>query len=168
MDRQTDSVAKSGRKRNTEWSGLVCVAWCSVRASEPNLMSSPFFPLDVLKQLMMENLTEAVMKGAAHIRDPIGGSNETLFVYVILTLRTLESPHSRSHRPRTLAPRTQQTQKIRAAVVTVPHAVNCERFWFWRRLSAVFCLCMKYLRNRWADLRQIHTEDVFVTPSDEL
>jgi len=54
----------------------------SVRASEPNLMSSPFFPVDVLKQLMMENLTEAVLKGAAHIRDPIGGSNETLFVYV--------------------------------------------------------------------------------------
>jgi len=45
-------------------------------------MSSPFFPVDVLKQLMMENLTEAVLKGAAHIRDPIGGSNETLFVYV--------------------------------------------------------------------------------------
>jgi len=45
-------------------------------------MSSPFFPLDVLKQLMMDNLTEAVLKGAAHIRDPIGGSNETLFVYV--------------------------------------------------------------------------------------
>jgi len=54
-------------------------------------MSSPFFPLDVLKQLMMENLTEAVMRGAAHIRDPIGGSNETLFVYVLLVFRTLES-----------------------------------------------------------------------------
>jgi len=23
------------------------------------------------------------------------------------------------------------------------------------------CLCMKYLRNRWTDLHQIHTEDVF-------
>jgi len=59
-----------------------------MRASEPNLMSSPFFPLDVLKQLMMENLTEAVLKGAAHIRDPIGGSNETLFVYVTRSLFT--------------------------------------------------------------------------------
>ena len=49
-------------------------------------MSSPFFPLDVLKLLMMENLTEAVRKGAAHIRDPIGGSNETLFVYASRTL----------------------------------------------------------------------------------
>ena len=58
---------------------LRCVLF-SVRASEPNLMSSPFFPLDVLKQLVMENITEAVHKGAAHIRDPIGGSNETLFV----------------------------------------------------------------------------------------
>jgi len=27
-------------------------------------------------------------------------------------------------------------------------------------------LCMKYLRNRWTDLRQIHTEDVF-GPSNE-
>ena len=25
----------------------------------------------------------------------------------------------------------------------------------------VFCLCVKYLGNRWTDLRQIHTEDVF-------
>lgn len=45
-------------------------------------MASPFFPLDVLKQLIMDNLTEAVERGAAHIRDPIGGSNEDLFVYV--------------------------------------------------------------------------------------
>jgi hypothetical protein len=46
------------------------------------MMTSPYFPLDLLKQLIMENLTEAVEKGAAHIRDPIGGSNEDLFVYV--------------------------------------------------------------------------------------
>ena len=26
---------------------------------------------------------------------------------------------------------------------------------------SLFCLCMKYLGNRWTDLRQIHTEDVF-------
>ena len=32
---------------------------------------------------------------------------------------------------------------------------------FWRRQSVVFCLCMKCLGNRWTDLRQIHTEDVF-------
>ena len=30
---------------------------------------------------------------------------------------------------------------------------------FWR--SVTFCLCMKYLGNRWTDLRQIHMEDVF-------
>jgi len=28
-------------------------------------------------------------------------------------------------------------------------------------LSVTFCWCMKYLRNRWTDLRQIHREDVF-------
>ena len=44
------------------------------------LLYSPFFPLDHLKQQMMELLDEAVQKGAAHIRDPIGGSNECLFV----------------------------------------------------------------------------------------
>ena len=41
----------------------------------------------------------------------------------------------------------------------LPHAVNCGRFCFWRHQSVVFCLCMKYLGNRWTDLRHIHTED---------
>jgi len=30
---------------------------------------------------------------------------------------------------------------------------------FWR--CDFLCLCIKYLRNRWTDLRQIHREDVF-------
>uniref|UniRef100_X1Z8I7 Ryanodine receptor n=1 Tax=Capitella teleta TaxID=283909 RepID=X1Z8I7_CAPTE len=50
--------------------------------SEANL-SSPFFPLGLLKQQMMTLLTEAVHKGAAHIRDPIGGSNDAHFVSLI-------------------------------------------------------------------------------------
>ena len=41
---------------------------------------SPFFPLDDLKHRMMDLLAEAVQKGAGHIRDPIGGTNENLFV----------------------------------------------------------------------------------------
>jgi len=46
----------------------------------------------------------------------------------------------------------------------LPHAVNCGRFCIWRRQSVgFFCLCMKYLGNRWTDLRQIHAEDVFGT-----
>jgi len=28
-------------------------------------------------------------------------------------------------------------------------------------LSDFFCLCMKYLGNRWMDLHQIHREDMF-------
>jgi ryanodine receptor 2 len=56
------------------------VAIDRLKINEPTHMSSPFFPLDILKQLMMENLIEAVQKGAAYIRDPIGGSNENLFV----------------------------------------------------------------------------------------
>ena len=47
-------------------------------ASEINL-SSPYFPLSMLKKEMMSLLTEAVHKGAAHIRDPIGGSNAAHF-----------------------------------------------------------------------------------------
>jgi len=46
------------------------------------------------------------------------------------------------------------------------HAVNSGWFCFWRRQS-VF-LRMKYLGNRWTNLRQIHTEDVLVLCSDEL
>ena len=42
--------------------------------------TSPFFPMDKLKTHMMMALTQAVEKGAAHIRDPIGGSNANLFV----------------------------------------------------------------------------------------
>ncbi len=45
-----------------------------------NTLKCPFFPLEVLKERMMNNLAEAVTKGAAHIRDPLGGSNATLFV----------------------------------------------------------------------------------------
>ena len=39
-------------------------------------------------------------------------------------------------------------------------ALNC-RFSFWRCQSVFFCFCTKYLANRWTDLRQIHTEDMF-------
>ncbi|XP_064602338.1 ryanodine receptor 2-like [Liolophura sinensis] len=41
---------------------------------------APVFPVAQLKRHVMKSLTEAVSKGAAHIRDPIGGSNANLFV----------------------------------------------------------------------------------------
>ena len=41
--------------------------------------------------------------------------------------------------------------------VYLPQALNCARFVFWRCLW-LFCLCMKYLGNRWTDLRQIYME----------
>ena len=47
---------------------------------ENRAVTSPYFPMDRLKIYMMQALTEAVEKGAAHIRDPIGGSNANLFV----------------------------------------------------------------------------------------
>ncbi|XP_052827801.1 ryanodine receptor isoform X7 [Octopus bimaculoides] len=40
----------------------------------------PYYPMDKLKQHVIYSLNEAVVKGASHIRDPIGGSNENLFV----------------------------------------------------------------------------------------
>ncbi|KAK3094056.1 hypothetical protein FSP39_023525 [Pinctada imbricata] len=42
--------------------------------------TAPYFPIDILKAHCMSALKEAVVKGAAHIRDPIGGSNANLFV----------------------------------------------------------------------------------------
>jgi len=46
-------------------------------------LSSPHFPVDVLKQFVMEALDDAVKKGNRPNRDPIGGSNENLFVPLI-------------------------------------------------------------------------------------
>ncbi|XP_052768471.1 ryanodine receptor 2-like isoform X9 [Mya arenaria] len=51
--------------------------------------TSPFFPMDRLKTYMMQALTDAVERGAAHIRDPIGGSNANLFVPLLKTLDNL-------------------------------------------------------------------------------
>lgn len=44
--------------------------------------TSPFFPIERLKEYILRALQEATIKGAAHIRDPVGGSNANLFVYV--------------------------------------------------------------------------------------
>uniref|UniRef100_A0A8K9UIP4 Ryanodine receptor 2 n=1 Tax=Oncorhynchus mykiss TaxID=8022 RepID=A0A8K9UIP4_ONCMY len=50
---------------------------------------SPEFPLDVLKTKTIEMLTEAVSEGSLHVRDPIGGSTEFLFVPLIKLFYTL-------------------------------------------------------------------------------
>lgn len=46
-------------------------------------LSTPYFPMESLKQFIMEALNDAVCKGARPNRDPIGGSNENLFVPII-------------------------------------------------------------------------------------
>ncbi|KAL3874970.1 hypothetical protein ACJMK2_037916, partial [Sinanodonta woodiana] len=51
--------------------------------------AAPFFPMDQLKIFIMQALTEAVEKGAAHIRDPIGGSNASLFVPLLKVVDNL-------------------------------------------------------------------------------
>lgn len=45
-------------------------------------LHTPEFPVEVLKQFVMEALDDAVKKGITLTRDPIGGSNENLFVWV--------------------------------------------------------------------------------------
>jgi len=57
------------------------------------------------------------------------------------------------------------TRYCQTVSAVLPHAANCVWFCFWSCLWRLFCLCMKYLENRWTDLRQIHTEDVFVPPA---
>ncbi|XP_077528941.1 ryanodine receptor isoform X3 [Haemaphysalis longicornis] len=43
-------------------------------------LSTPYFPVDALKQFVIEALAEAVKRDSRPNRDPIGGSNENLFV----------------------------------------------------------------------------------------
>ncbi|CAG0896856.1 unnamed protein product, partial [Cyprideis torosa] len=43
-------------------------------------LSSPEFDLETLKEFIIEAMSEAVEANQVHIRDPIGGSNEKLFV----------------------------------------------------------------------------------------
>lgn len=41
---------------------------------------SPYFPLQVVREYVMAALEEAVLVNQVHNRDPIGGSNENLFL----------------------------------------------------------------------------------------
>ncbi|NWT64449.1 RYR2 protein, partial [Prunella himalayana] len=50
---------------------------------------SPEFPLEILKAKTIEMLTEAVQEGSLHVRDPVGGSTEFLFVPLIKLFYTL-------------------------------------------------------------------------------
>uniref|UniRef100_A0A8C9RP23 Ryanodine receptor 2 n=1 Tax=Scleropages formosus TaxID=113540 RepID=A0A8C9RP23_SCLFO len=68
-----------------------------MRYSSPNFVGvggdfyqhSPEFPLEVLKSKTIEMLTEAVQEGSLHVRDPVGGSTEFLFVPLIKLFYTL-------------------------------------------------------------------------------
>ncbi|MBN3288490.1 RYR2 protein, partial [Polyodon spathula] len=60
-----------------------------VRVSGEYFQYSPEFPLEVLKTKTIEMLTEAVQEGSLHVRDPVGGSTEFLFVPLIKLFYTL-------------------------------------------------------------------------------
>ncbi|XP_050555806.1 ryanodine receptor isoform X19 [Spodoptera frugiperda] len=44
---------------------------------------SPYFPLEVVREFVMQALAEAVETNQVHNRDPVGGSNENLFLPLI-------------------------------------------------------------------------------------
>ncbi|KAM8876872.1 ryanodine receptor 2 isoform 3-T3 [Synchiropus picturatus] len=75
---------------------FVCGTGSACRSSDNNgsgsgdfFQYSPEFPLDVLKIKTIEMLTEAVREGSMHVRDPIGGSTEFLFVPLIKLFYTM-------------------------------------------------------------------------------
>ena len=43
-------------------------------------LMTPAFPLDTVRDIVMESLAQAVLVNQVHNRDPIGGSNQDLFV----------------------------------------------------------------------------------------
>ena len=48
--------------------------------SDIKKLAIPDFPLEIVRQTVMEALKQAVEVNQVHNRDPIGGSNEDLFV----------------------------------------------------------------------------------------
>lgn len=52
-------------------------------------LSTPYFPLDTLKAFVMDALERAVLLNQVHNRDPIGGSNENLFVPLLKVIDRL-------------------------------------------------------------------------------
>ncbi|KAG1945378.1 ryanodine receptor [Pimephales promelas] len=62
---------------------------CPLGSSSLCFQFSPEFPLETLKSRTMEMLTEAVREGSLHVRDPVGGSTEFLFVPLIKLFYTL-------------------------------------------------------------------------------
>lgn len=51
---------------------------------------SPYFPLEIVRDYIMQAVSEAVETNQVHNRDPIGGSNENLFLPLLkLTDRLL-------------------------------------------------------------------------------
>ncbi|XP_063287318.1 ryanodine receptor 1 isoform X3 [Pelobates fuscus] len=62
---------------------------CFVSTSSELYQLSPFIPLDILKIKAINMLTEAVLDGGQHTRDPVGGSVEFQFVPVLKLISTL-------------------------------------------------------------------------------
>lgn len=50
---------------------------------------SPYFPLEIVRDYVMQAISEAVETNQVHNRDPIGGSNENLFLPLLKLLDRL-------------------------------------------------------------------------------
>lgn len=61
---------------------MLTIAFVVVRDQVENIrdLYSPLFPLDVVRDFVMQALDESVQVNQVHNRDPIGGSNENLFL----------------------------------------------------------------------------------------
>lgn len=61
---------------------MLTIAFVVVRDQVENIrdLYSPHFPLDVVRDFVMQALDESVQVNQVHNRDPIGGSNENLFL----------------------------------------------------------------------------------------
>ncbi|CAN7995814.1 unnamed protein product [Ixodes hexagonus] len=59
---------------------FILTSWCREEVGSIADLSTPYFPVDALKQFVIEALADAVKKDSRPNRDPIGGSNENLFV----------------------------------------------------------------------------------------
>lgn len=53
---------------------------CSDNIENIKSLYSPYFPLDVVRDYVMTALAESVESNQVHNRDPVGGSNENLFL----------------------------------------------------------------------------------------
>lgn len=59
---------------------ICCFFFSDIVEKDIKTLYSPFFPLDIVRDYVMVALAESVEINQLHNRDPVGGSNENLFL----------------------------------------------------------------------------------------